>query len=60
MKPATLAPREEIIIAGHGGQGVLTLGLLLAHAGMQVPGGWMNINLQRLVSNAVAWTSRCP
>jgi hypothetical protein len=31
----------------------------LAHAGTYVLGGWMNDNLQQVVSNAVGWVSRC-
>lgn len=31
----------------------------LAHAGNHVPGGWMNANIQKLMSNAVGWVTRC-
>jgi hypothetical protein len=32
----------------------------LAHAGGSVPHGWSNVNIQRLVANAVGWTGHCP
>lgn len=31
----------------------------LAHAGNHVAHGWTNVNLQRLVTNAVGWVARC-
>ena len=31
----------------------------LAHAGNHVMNGWGNVNVQRLVANAVAWATRC-
>ncbi len=31
----------------------------LAHAGNHVPHGWANVNLQRLMTNAVGWVARC-
>ena len=31
----------------------------LAHAGNHVAHGWVNVNVQRLTANAVAWAARC-
>jgi hypothetical protein len=31
----------------------------LAHAGNHVPGGWSNVNVLRLVTNAVRWAAGC-
>jgi hypothetical protein len=31
----------------------------LAHAGNHVAHGWANVNLQRLMTNAVGWVARC-
>jgi hypothetical protein len=31
----------------------------LAHAGNHVSAGWVNVNVQRLVANAVGWAARC-
>jgi hypothetical protein len=32
----------------------------LAHAGNHVSHGWSNVNIQRLVTNAVGWAAHCP
>lgn len=31
----------------------------IAHAGNYAPNGWSNVNMQKLVANAVGWAARC-
>jgi hypothetical protein len=31
----------------------------VAHAGNYAPNGWTNVNMQKLITNAVGWTARC-
>lgn len=57
-----VAIRDLPAPAGGGGAGAGAGGgriVHLAHAGNHVTYGWVNVNVQRLMANAVSWVARC-